>query len=230
MGFSSGEELWTYWTDGLTHWRQWEREGPDIRPKKTVVIEMDDTWYMISKSDLQGAHKFPNLMRSEMAKRLRVPLGELKCVRIENPVDPMIDKGIIPHSVWHVTFEASDWTWPITIRVQVGESVYQRQIMRRQSLYQVEERLNDMPSRDEETIWIAPDGLRINSEISLYEWSEGDTLLIIHRIGGLIPIQMSFRHTTTKRDEVQMYMSDRVARDWVTQTCEVSKNALCTRL
>jgi hypothetical protein len=77
-GFSNGEEIWTYWTTGLTQWRQWERAGPDPRPKQTVVIDMDDTWYMISKTDLKDAPEFPNLMHSEMAKRLHVPLEELR--------------------------------------------------------------------------------------------------------------------------------------------------------
>jgi hypothetical protein len=88
MGFSRGEEVWTYWTDGLLPWSQWERELQDIR-RKTVAIELDGTWYMIDKSDLQGAQKFPNLMRNEMAKRLYVPVEELSCVKIDGPVDPM---------------------------------------------------------------------------------------------------------------------------------------------
>jgi hypothetical protein len=227
-GFSNGTELWTYWTDGIKHWRQWEREGPDIRPKETVVVELDNTWYMVPKSDLDGAQKLPNLMRSEMAKRLHVPLEELKCVRTDDPVDPMINHMITLHSVWLVTFEAFDWTWPITIRVQVGETVYQRQIMRRQPLQLLEERLNDIPSRDEETLGIAPNGLRINSAISLYAWSNDDTLLVVHRPGGLIPVWMNFRHTSTKRNDVPIHLAERTARDWVTQTCIVPRNALRT--
>jgi hypothetical protein len=231
MGFSSGEELWTYLTDGLTHWRQWEREGPDVRPKKTVVIELDGTWYMIPESELQDAHELPNLVRAEMAKRLHVPFAELKCVRIDEPVvDPMADKEIIPHSVWQITFEAPDWTWPITIRVQVGENSYERQIMRRQSLPQLEKSLEDMPGRDEETTWDAPNGSRINSEISLDDWNEGDTMLIIHRTGGSIPVQMNFRHTTTKRNEVPMYLAEREARNWVTQTYGIPRTVLRTRV
>jgi hypothetical protein len=77
---------------------------------ETVVIELDNTWYMVSKSDLNGAQELPNLMRAEMAKRLHVPFEEVKCSRTDDPVDPMINHMITPHSVWLVTFQAYDWT------------------------------------------------------------------------------------------------------------------------
>jgi hypothetical protein len=185
---------------------------------------------MVPKSDLNGAHELPNLMRAEMAKRLHVPFEEVKCARTDDPVDPMSNHMIVPHSVWLITFEAYDWTWPITISVQVGVTVYQRQIMRRQTLQQLEERLNDMPHRDEETMWIAPDGSRINSAISLYSWSNDDIMQVVHRPGGLIPVWMSFRHTCTKRIDVSIHIAERTARDWVTLTNVMPREALRTRV
>jgi hypothetical protein len=70
--------------------------------------------------------------------------------------------------------------------------------MRRQSLSQVEEYLNDMPSRDDETIWFAPDGSRITAEISLYEWHEGDVMQIVHRTKGKFSTAIHFRHEMTR--------------------------------
>jgi hypothetical protein len=212
-GFSNGTEMWTYWTTGLTHWKQWERMGPDSRPKQTIVFDLDDTWYMIPVAELKDVHEFPNLMRSEMAKRLHVPLEELRCVRTDEPVDPMIIRSIIPHSVWRITFEAFDWTWPITIQVQVGEVTFPRQIMRRQTLQKLERLLNDIPERTEETMWIAPDGTRITSGIALYSWSNDDILKVVHCPGGVIPIWMNFRHTTSRRNDVPIHLAERVARD-----------------
>jgi hypothetical protein len=226
-GFSSGTEIWTYWTTGMTHWRQWERLGPDLRPKHTIVFELDDTWYMMPIKVLkEDVLECPNLMRSEMARRLRVPLEELRCVRTDDPVDPMINHMVVPHSVWRITFEAYDWTWPITIQVQVGEASYPRQIMRRQTLQKLEKQLEDIPSRDEETMWIAPDGTRITAEIALYSWSNDDILKVVHCPGGVIPIWMQFRHTTSRRNDVPIHLAERVARDWVIQTNIIPRNVL----
>jgi hypothetical protein len=73
-GFSNGEELWVYWTDGFMHWRQWESWIPDPR-QKTVVIIIEDEWYMIPKADLRDVLKHPSEMREEIARRLHVPVG-----------------------------------------------------------------------------------------------------------------------------------------------------------
>jgi hypothetical protein len=102
--------------------------------------------------------------------------------------------------------------------------------MRRQTLQQLEERLNDMPHRDEETMWIAPDGARINSAISLYSWSNDDIMQVIYRPGGTIPVWMSFRHTSMKRNDVPIHLAEREARDWVKQTNIMPRNALRTRV
>jgi hypothetical protein len=185
---------------------------------------------MIPKADLKDAQKLPNLMRSEMARRLHTPLEELRCVRTDEPVDPMITYGIIPHSVWKITFEAYDWTWPITIRVQVGEVTYQRQIMRRQTLQKLEKQLDDIPSRSEETMWIAPDGTRITSEISLYAWNKDDILKVVYCPGGLIPIWTNFRHTSARRNDVQIHLAERTAREWVLQTNDIPQNVLRTKI
>jgi hypothetical protein len=155
-GFSKGEEIWVYWTDGLLHWWQWERSPQGIS-QKIVAIELNDTWFMIPKSDLQGAQKFPNPMRAETPERLHVPIDELRCRKVDVPVDPMIRKGVLPSSVWLVEFEPLDWKGPVTIQVRVNDDIHRRQIMRGQTQLQLEDRLDNMPGRDEETIWFSPD-------------------------------------------------------------------------
>jgi hypothetical protein len=142
----------------------------------------------------------------------------------------MINHAIIPHSVWRITFEAYDWTWPITIQVQVGEATFPRQIMRRQTLLKLERLLNDIPERTEETMWIAPDGTRVTSEIALYSWNNDDILKVVHCPGGTIPIWMSFRHTTSRRNDVPIHLAERIARDWVMQTNILPRNVLRTKV
>jgi hypothetical protein len=194
------------------------------------VIDLDGTWYMISIDDLHGNQDLPNLMRSEMAERLHVPLEELPCIRTDDPVDQMIKHMITPHSVWLIKFEAYDWTWPIWIQVQGGEATFPRQIMRRQTLQKLEEQLNDIPSRSEETICFAPDGSRITSEISLYSWSTDDILRVVYCPGGVSPIWMNFRHTSSRRNDVPIHLAERTARDWVIQTNIIPRNVLRTKV
>jgi hypothetical protein len=98
---------------------------------------------------------------------------------------------MIPHSVWQVEFEAVDWVSPAMIQVQVGEDVYRRRTMQRQTLLQLEERPIDMPGRDEETAWFAPDGRLIDDAISLFEWHEDDTMRILHHEDGMFPAELS---------------------------------------
>jgi hypothetical protein len=93
----------------------------------------------------------------EVARRLHVPEAEVKCERVDERVDPMANRNVTPHSVWQVTFEAVEWVWPAMIQVQVGHDSYRRRIMHRQTLARLEENLIDMPGRDEETAWFAPD-------------------------------------------------------------------------
>jgi hypothetical protein len=90
--------------------------------------------------------------------------------------------------------------------------------------------LNDIPERSEETMWIAPDGTRITSEIALYSWSNDDILKVVYCPGGVIPIWMRFRHTTSRRNDVQIYLAERTARDWVMQTSIIPRNVLRTKV
>jgi hypothetical protein len=129
-GFSKGEEIWTYWADGLSHWLNWEREPQNI-VQKTVAILIDDNWFMIPKKNLNGAQKYPNTMRAQMAKGLHVPLEELRCVKIDDSVDPMIRRGVLPSSTWQVTLSSTDWQDPVMIQIHVNEEILYRRIMRR---------------------------------------------------------------------------------------------------
>jgi hypothetical protein len=138
IDFKNGEELWMYWSDDLLHWRQWESLIPDPS-QKTAVIIIENEWYMIPKADLKMALKHASTMRAEIAARLHVPIDEMRCVSVDEPVDPMENIQMIPHSVWRVTFEAPDWWEPVMIRIKVGNTTYRRAIMKRQSLSLLEE-------------------------------------------------------------------------------------------
>jgi hypothetical protein len=54
-------------------------------------------------------------------------------------------------------------------------------------------------------------------------------MLVVYRPGGMIPIWMSFRHTFMKRNDAPIHLAERLARDWVTQTNTIPRNALRTR-
>jgi hypothetical protein len=174
--------------------------------------------------------KLPNTMGAELAKRFRVPLDEIRCMKTDAPVDPMIRRGVIPSSVWHVEFEAPDWHDPITIQVRVNKEILQRRIMRGQTLAQLEKRLNDIPCRDDETEWFSPGGLRVNDEITFHEWHNDDILTIVRRTEGRYLMHMTFQHDTMVRSEVQIRNADREAREWVEQVWGISKNMLLTRV
>jgi hypothetical protein len=87
-GFANGEEIWVYWTDGLLHWHQWESLIPDPN-QKTVVIMIEDEWYMVPKADLKPVLKHASAMRAEIAARLHVPVDEMRCVKEGSQVDPI---------------------------------------------------------------------------------------------------------------------------------------------
>jgi hypothetical protein len=179
-----------------------------------MVIIIDDEWYMIPKSDLRKAQKYPNTMKTETARRLHVPEAEVICEKVDELVQPMAERHMNPHSIWRVDFEAVDWTWPAWIQVQVGEYVYRRRIMHRQTLVQLEESLIDMPGRDEETAWFAPDGRLIDASISLF-----------HREDGMFPAELSFRHATTRRTTTPYSQLEREAKNWVTLAWDVPRTA-----
>jgi hypothetical protein len=213
-----------YWTDGLLHWHQWEDLIPDPS-QKTVVIIIEDEWYMVPKADLKPVLKHASALRNEIAARLHVAVDEIRCVKTDESVDPMEAIQMTPHSVWSVTFEAPDWWEPVMIRVKVGDTTYRRAITKRQSLSLLEERLNDMPGRDENTLWFRPDKVKIDGTISLFEWNEEDILTVIQKTDGLIQMEMNFRHTmrgvTTPIPQVI-----RAAKDWVNLVWSVPRNVV----
>jgi hypothetical protein len=226
--FASGEELWVYWTDDLLHWRQWEELIPDPN-QKTVVIMIEDDWYMVPKANLKSVLKHASMMRAEIAARLHVPVDEMRCVKVDDTVDPMEAIQMIPHSVWRVTFEAPDWSEPVMIRIQVGSTTYRRSIMKRQSLHVLEERLCDMPQRDENTLWFRPDKVKVDAEVSLFEWKEEEILTIIQKEDGMIPVEMSFRHTT-RRVTIPIPQAIRATKDWANLVWSIPRNILHTRV
>jgi hypothetical protein len=171
--------------------------SPDGRVPTSPLIEYE--WYIVPKADLKMVLKHASAMRGEIAARLHIPVDEMRCVKVEEPVEPMEAIQMIPHSVWRVSFEAPDWSEPVMIRIQVVNTTYRRSIMKRQSLYLLEERLCDMPGRDENTLWFRPDKVKVDAEVSLFEWREEEILTIIQKQDGMIPVEMSFRHTNISR-------------------------------
>jgi hypothetical protein len=76
--------------------------------QKTVVIIIENEWCMVPKAELKMVLRHASAMRGEIAARLHVPIDEMRCVRVDEPVDPMEAIQMIPHSVWRVTLEAPD--------------------------------------------------------------------------------------------------------------------------
>jgi hypothetical protein len=101
--------------------------------------------------------------------------------------------------------------------------------MKRQSLFLLEERLSDMPERDENTLWFRPDKAKVDATISMFEWKEEDILTIVRRVDGMIPVEMSFRHTT-RRVTTPIPQAVRAAKDWVNLVWSVPRNVLQIRV
>jgi hypothetical protein len=148
---------------------------------------------------------------------------------VEEQVDPMTEIQMTPHWVWRVMFEASDWSDPVMIQIQVGSTTYRRRVMKRQSLHLLEERLCDMPERDENTLWFRPDKVKIDAEIALYECQEEEILTIIQKEDGMIPVEMSFRHTT-RRVTTSIPQAARATKEWVSLVWDVPRNILRTHI
>jgi hypothetical protein len=86
-----------------------------------------------------------------------------------------------------------------------------------------------MPGRDENTLWFRPDKLKIDAEISLYEWQEEEILTIIQREDGMITVEMSFRQTT-RIVTTPIPHAVRATKDWVNLTWDVPRNVLRTHI
>jgi hypothetical protein len=82
-----------------------------------------------------------------------------------------------------------------------------------------------MPERDENTLWFRPDKVKVDATISLFEWKEEDILTIVQRENGMIPVEMSFRHTTRKVT-TPIPQAVRAAKDWANLVWSVPRNVL----
>jgi hypothetical protein len=91
-------------------------------------------------------------------------------------VDPIIRRQATPEAVWRVNFRAPEWDEPVVIKVRVEGEKYDRQVMRRQTLEQLEGLLDVFPKPDEVTDWFRHCGIKIDSEVAFYEWHVDDIL------------------------------------------------------
>jgi hypothetical protein len=74
-----------------------------------------------------------------------------------------------------------------------------------------------------------PDKVKVDAEVSPFEWQEQEILTIIQKEDGMIPVEMSFRHTT-RRVTTPIPQAIRATKDWVNLVWSIPRNILHTRV